>query len=319
MKPTSLQIGAAALPLMLSACGGGGGGGVASISPPPQTPTPTPSPTPTPTPTPIPLPGPIGLTGAASFATYSAHTDASGNPVSGKGGVEFSYSAPDNSYTVKLPGFDAGKLVTVTANGVYDDSGLIELTSTINRVTDGNSTTLQPVEVALDAPGTSGLQYTSMAQWMEPKADWWHVTGLFVYGIPTAAGDMPVTGSADYSGTISGITNGGTSLVFGSIDFSFDFGAGTLSGKMEPFYAPVYDDIGLGTYTFTNTVYSTGSTSFSGSFIAPPGADGPSSFEGTFNGPKAVELMGSWKAPFKDPVDGTTGTMSGVLGGSRGP
>jgi hypothetical protein len=107
--------------------------------------------------------------------------------------------------------------------------------------------------------------------------------------------------------------------VWGSIDFSFDFGAGTLSGEMKPYWAPEWDAYSLGTYTFTNTVYSSGSTTFSGAFIAPPGADGPSSFEGRFNGPRAAELMGSWNAPFKDAINGYSGTMSGVFGGKKGP
>jgi hypothetical protein len=309
--------GASALVLILGACGGGVGGGVASIPPPPPSPTPTPTPSPTPTPTPVPaIPaGPIGLTGAASFAAYSAYKDASGRLVSGPGGVEFSYSAADDSYTVKLPGFDQGKLVTAGGNGSFNADGWIHLVSTFNNVTRGNSSDLQPVNVDLDWPASSDLKYTSFAAWFASSGD---LAGVFAYGIPTAAGDVPLTGSASYDGEIRGLT-ANRDMVFGSIDFSFDFGAGTLSGEMSPIYAPVWDSIGLGTYTFKDTVYSTGSTSFSGSFDVPAGADGASSFQGSFTGPGAAELMGSWTAPYKDPVNGTQGTMSGVFGGKKGP
>ncbi|HET7605430.1 MAG TPA: transferrin-binding protein-like solute binding protein, partial [Sphingomicrobium sp.] len=131
-------------------------------------------------------------------------------------------------------------------------------------------------------------------------------------------GDVPVTGSANYAGAIRGVMDNGLD-VWGSISFAFDFGAGTLSGEMKPYWAPEWDSYPLGTYTFTNTVYSSGSTTFSGAFIAPPGAGGPSSFEGRFNGPRAAELMGSWNAPYNDSVLGAKGTMSGVFGGKRGP
>jgi hypothetical protein len=129
---------------------------------------------------------------------------------------------------------------------------------------------------------------------------------------------VPVTGSANYSGDIRGLTDSQLA-VWGSIALSFDFGAGTLSGQMKPEYAPEWDQIALGTYTFTNTVYSTGSTNFSGSFAPPSGVSGASSFQGRFNGPGAAELMGSWNAPYKDPVSGDAGTMSGVFGGKKGP
>ena len=76
-------------------------------------PTTTPTPTPTPTPTAAPVqppipPGPIGLQSAAPFQVSSAYKAASGALVSGAGGVQFSYSAADNRYTITLPGHEAG-------------------------------------------------------------------------------------------------------------------------------------------------------------------------------------------------------------------
>lgn len=300
-----LKSGTAALFLSLGACGGGGGLGSLASAPPPGPPPQQPAEAP-----PIPD-APIGLTGASSFATYSAYKDGSGALVSGPGGVQFAYSAADGVYTVTLPGFDSGTLVTAGGNGSFDSTGWTHLQSTFNHVTDGSSTALQPVNVTLDWPGSSDLRYTSFAQWSDSSSG---LLGTFVYGIPTAAGDVPVTGSASYGGDIRGLTD--TQLpVWGTISLSFDFGAGTLSGQMNPEYAPIWDAVSLGTYTFTNTIYSTGSTSFSGSFITPNGASGASSFQGSFNGPGAAELMGSWNAPFFDQTNNIRGNMSGVFGG----
>jgi hypothetical protein len=106
--------------------------------------------------------------------------------------------------------------------------------------------------------------------------------------------------------------------VFGSISFLFDFGKGSLAGEMKPELEGGWDAIPLGTYTFRDTVFSVGSTSFSGAFKVP-GSDAPSFFSGNFTGPNAVELMGSWKAPFVDPVSNTSGTMAGVFLGKTGP
>lgn len=286
------------------------------MPPPAPTPTPTPSPTPTPTPIPSVPPGPIGLSGAASFSTYSAYSGSDGKLVSGAGGVEISYSAASNVYSISLPGFSPGNLVTAGGNGSFNENGWITLNSTSNHVTDGNSSTLQPVNVILDWPQSSELKYTSLGNWTLQNNQ---LAGTFVYGIPTAAGDVPLTGSASYLGEIRGLTDGDLD-VFGSISFNFDFAAGTLSGAMNPEYAPDWDPVSLGTYSFTNTVFSKGSTTFSGSFVLPNGAEGASSFEGSFNGPSAAELMGSWSAPFKDSHNGFAGgTMSGVFTGKKGP
>jgi hypothetical protein len=128
---------------------------------------------------------------------------------------------------------------------------------------------------------------------------------------------VPVTGSATYGGNIAGLTDEGLD-VFGTISLAFNFGAGTLSGEMKPVIAPVWDPIGLGTYTFANTVYSSGSNSFSGSFNVA-GSTAASSFQGSFNGPKAAELMGSWKAPYRNPLNNQWRDMAGVFVGKKGP
>lgn len=73
----------------------------------------------------------------------------------------------------------------------------------------------------------------------------------------------------------------------------------------------------LGTYTFRDTVYSAGATTFSGAFDVP-GTSGPSSFSGRFTGPAGAELMANWQAPFVHPGTADLGRMSGVWIAKKG-
>jgi len=71
----------------------------------------------------------------------------------------------------------------------------------------------------------------------------------------------------------------------------------------------------FGQYDFTQTVYSTGSQTFSGAFVVPglPGAD--SSFNGRFTGPAAAELMAIFQAPYV--LSGHQGNLSGIWIGRK--
>jgi hypothetical protein len=301
----SIVVSAAALGL--AACGGGGGG----VNSTPFVPTPTPPPPPPPPVPPIP-PGYIGLTSTDPFAIHSAYLADDGALVAGEGGVAFSFSPVDGRYTVTVPGYQEGHLVTTGGDGSFDETGWIDLQATENDVTVGDTSEVQSVKVMLDWPASSDFKYTSFARWSDAG-----LKGFFVYGIPTAAGDVPISGTASYDGTIHGLTSN-QSEVFGSISFLFDFGQGSLSGAMKPELVGGWDSIPLGTYTFRDTVYSVGSTKFSGAFQVP-GTNAPSFFSGSFTGPNAVELMGSWKAPFINPTDNSSGTMAGVFAAKTGP
>ena len=294
----------------LAACGGGGGGGgggnFASTPPPPTGVLPPPH---------------IGLVSSAPFAalamehTYS--TDATGNQTLLSGpspaDLQFSYDSATGAYQIALPGFQAGRL----ANTAYNGSVGQVATSTTSHVTAGSSNALQPVVVMLPVPGSqfSPYTYTSFGDWGEtPAGDTIRSAGSFTYGIPTAAGDVPITGSASYGAEIRATMNPGTDSAYwvgGSANLLFDFAAGTLSGSMHPEISDGFNGVfvDFGIYNFTQTVYSTGSTSFSGKFIVPglPGAD--SFFDGMFTGPNASELMARFQAPFS--VGGQQGVISG--------
>jgi hypothetical protein len=106
--------------------------------------------------------------------------------------------------------------------------------------------------------------------------------------------------------------------VSGTAQFNFDFGAGRLSGSMSPSipeggWAGIGEN--LGNYEFTQTIFNSGSTSFSGKFLVPnlPSAD--SHFSGLFTGPAAAELMGRFEAPFLSKDVG--GDIIGVFIGKK--
>ena len=135
-------------------------------------------------------------------------------------------------------------------------------------------------------------------------------------------GSAPVTGTASYDASIFGRTtsNNGYDII-GDARLTFDFSAGSLSGYMRPRLFSDWDavDRTLGQYDFTQTVYSTGSTTFSGKFVVPnaPNAQSDTAFQGQFTGPNAAELIAGWRAPYLDPFDNAWKSMGGVWVGKK--
>ncbi len=313
-KLTSTKLVIAAIGgVSLAACGGGGerpGGAPAPLQPPPPSPQPPPLAAPA-----IPA-GPTGLQSDQPFSTQAAWSDGSGMASSGDDQVQISYSAADDLYTLTLPGTEPGQLHPLGGNGSYNEQGWITLKSTHNEVRYGGQPALN-LYVALDWPASSPYSYTSFGTWGRGCPMGPCETGVFAYGIPTAAGDVPISGSATYNGEIRGVTDYAYD-VWGSVVLNFDFAAGTLAGEMNPIIASDWDGVSLGTYTFRDTVYSSGSTNFSGSFLAPAGLSGPSWFSGTFTGPGGAELQASWQAPYMNPQSNQPGSITGVWIASRG-
>jgi hypothetical protein len=139
----------------------------------------------------------------------------------------------------------------------------------------------------------------------------------FAFGVATPAGSVPTTGNATYDAQVIG--HAGNWPLYGTAQFQFDFAAGKLSGYMDPHTNGPMESPALPRYTFTQTVFSPGSTTFSGSFdFSGPT---PSSFNGQFTGPNAQELMAQFTAPFRDwdAQENPTiwGVMNGVMVGRR--
>lgn len=313
----------AMIALTLSACGGGDDS-VASIPPPPAS---------SPPPSSGPLKPPhLGLVSSAPFVVVGTGTTFSfeANAPSGTTivapeyePVSFSYDRSSDTYQISLPQSEPGTLVQTQLNG---SAGQIA-TSTFSHVSLGSTGTVQPVSVTLQVPGGtfSPYTYTSWGNWRSQLGATAggipiYGEGYFAYGIPTAAGLVPTSGTGTYAADIHGQSSLHPGYyVTGPVSLSFDFGAGTLSGWMHP---GINDDWGgivedYGQYDFTQTVYSSGSGSYSGKFIVPGIAAGTASsgFEGYFTGPGASELLGRFVAPVLD--HGQQGTIAGIWIGKK--
>lgn len=295
LKPVLFAV-ASALAFAISGCGGGGGGGVASVPRPP-------SPTPTPTPPPPPEALAVKIFDSPSTQQFAAYN-------AGPGELQVRYDAASQTYEVKADDWQWQLLRKASDQNAYDYEW-------------GSSAPYNWMATNQSA----AYKYTRLADWS--TADY----GITAFGIPTAANAMPVTGSATFDGIISGWSDAfisdqapyALSRMNGSIQLSFDFGAGSLSGEIHPeMWSPHNDNTSfytydLGTIAFSNTVYSSGSPSFSGEF-ATNAADG-SSFSGQFTGPNAEELMGEWALPFvwsdSGEGDGQVHWGAGVFIGKR--
>ncbi|WP_170289992.1 HupA family protein [Qipengyuania gaetbuli] len=247
--------------------------------------------------------------------------------------ISLEYRASDGAYFITLPGYNRGALYTTGYHGSYiDGSAWQNIYGTYNQLLDGESGR-QDAFVYLAWPKgplstEDTLTYTSWGNWeddggLNGKARTGNY-GYFAYGIPTTGSDVPKTGTASYSADIKGTANYNydpnslyVDYVTGTAELRFDFGAGTLAGEMNPWVCP-WDCYPIGTYTFVETVYASGSTVFSGKF-ARDGTTLPSWFEGNFNGPGAAELMARFSAPYVTTIEGReySGTIGGIWIGRK--
>ena len=273
----------------LAGCEGGAGGGYGVVSTPPPTVPSTPA-----TPPPI-IPA---ATTSQQFAVVGAsHSQPDyPTPLLGAGEqLQVRYVQSSNSYEVQLPHSQAWAAISLLAN-----------------------TGPGPINYGGDTAylwlRDGGHQYSRLIEWSDKNSN---VMGHEAIGMATPAVGIPLTGSATYSGQLLGQTaenhSDGTDLpVDGSIVLSFNFGLGSLSGSISPNLHQLFS---LGTINFSDTVYSTGSTTFSGRFDT--NVAGVNSFSGLFTGPNAQELIGSWALPYQSPIDGKTYQADGAFVGAK--
>jgi hypothetical protein len=258
----------------LAGCGGGGGWHVA-YSPPPAAPPPPPPP-----------PPPIipAATTSQQFVAMGATRPDTGDrsPLFGAADqLQVRYVQSSNSYEVQLPGSDEWAGIHAAAGSSNFFEGAVSLSTR-----------------------SSNTEYSSLFSWNDGAT----YSGFEAIGIPTAAGAVPVTGSATYTGQLSGSTSETHSAsavtIFGGIELSFDFGLGTLSGQISPsvFNYADYDDYALAPISLRETIYSSGSTTFSGKFDTD--IAGMNFLRGRFTGPHAEELIGDFALPYRSPIDG---------------
>jgi hypothetical protein len=278
----------------LAGCDGGGGYAVGSTPPPPVTPTPTPTPT------------------TASFALIPAATTSQQFAVAGAARL-----TPDNP-TPHLSTADQLQVRYVASSNSYE----IELPNTQTWI---GLTAKSDIEATggdvgvLREYGGGPYQNSSLIYWYSAGS----LRGVDAVGIATAAGAVPVTGSASFNGLAFGSTSEGDAstselvspFVTGPITLNFDFAQGSLSGNFHAYLDPEWHDYDLGTFNFRDTVYSSGSTTFSGQFDT--NVPGVNSFDGLFTGPNAQELIGNFALPYKSPIDGQAYQSAGAFVGKK--
>jgi hypothetical protein len=280
-------LAAAALSLALAACGGGGGGGSSFIPQPPvQPPPPPPQQGESVTIFPDPNVGEFASVGATAKGSLSSSGPAAAISSNDADQPHIRFMS-DGTYQVLLPGHEWNELVLY---GLGNDPRII--TDTDNNF-----------EALTSGSKDNGYRYSELALYHSSDPQQF---GAFAFGALTPSGAVPVTGSATYSGTITGASdvfgsNAGQSfreIATGSVALNFDFAAGTLGGAMTLGLIDEVSDtpLQLGTFAFKDTVFGVGSTSYSGRFDTA--AAGDNFFLGRFTGPHGEETIGAWALPF---------------------
>lgn len=310
MKRSGLLLSGAAwalAALMLSACGGGGGGGGSRpglVPAPPATPAPPPAPGPTASTVtifPDPSPGEYASVGA-SIAAPGGNLDTHASADTRFGAV--SNAAADQAqirysgngyYEIRMPAAEWDRLVHY--------GGLGNPTADNNYFQPSGVPTNHGYLVVGNAAKSGGYTYSELGGWGSSAASRF---GAMAFGIPTPAGGVPTSGSASFDGKVQGnadvmqldgLYGGFVPLALdGTVTLNFDFGSGALAGEMSLYGRDGMNPFKIGTFAFRETVFSAGSTSYSGRFET--GIAGDNFFLGRFTGPGAQETIGAWAVPF---------------------
>jgi hypothetical protein len=308
----------------LSACGGGGGG-ISSIAPPPPPPTqicPDGSVIPaTAVCPPLPPPSPNfvnifpGITTTTDFAVLGLQANALGGAASSlvSNGFAVQYDAVADAYVIDLPSLGPGKFHATSESEIYWNGAL--------EAGGANLDTFVHIFKPLPANPALALEHTTFGVFDDYDGfyDYDELTpaGFFAFGLATPAGSVPTTGSATFDAIVRGLTLDTGRPVGGDASLQFDFGAGTLAGNFNPYtFTAVGGQASLGPYSFVNTVFGIGSTTFAGQ-LQHSGISSFGAFNGLFTGPTAEELMARWTAPYVNPDTGQQSEMFGIWVGRR--
>jgi hypothetical protein len=280
-----------AMALALAGCGGGGGG-TSFIPAPPTTSSPTTSQAPA-TIFASPTPGDyvtVGVTSQTAPQDVITSFGALSTDQSQQVHIRFTSGG---YYEVQLPNRDWDRLVTEKGTTAPDPAQINVLQPSIAS---------QASElIIIGQARNQGYQYSEIASWFDRVA---LKSGQFAFGVPTLSGQVPITGNAAYHGIVSGLTDivgndawGPYNVgMKGSVDLNFDFAGGSLAGAMSIALDDYSGGTPIGTFSFKDTVFSAGSTTYSGKFDTSVAGD--NFFLGRFTGPHAEETIGAWAIPF---------------------
>ena len=289
----------------LCSCGGGGGSAY--------------RPQPAPPPPPTPASAPVTIFSEPSIGEYASV----GASVNSPGGSLDGYSNPDVRFGDVSTKAEDQPLVRYTSEGYYEVrlpgsswdrlvhyKGLGEPTS-FNNYFQPASVAQNQAHLIVRRSRDNGYVHSELAGWSSASSSRF---GYVAFGVPTPAGGVPVAGSANYKGMVSGSTDilvldnlfGAFYPLYvdGTVALNFDFARGTLDGSMTLMLPDGMNPVELGTWAFKDTVYSSGSTSYSGRFDT--NVAGQNFFLGRFTGPNAQETIGAWAIPFLFSKDGET-------------
>ena len=284
--------------LTLGACGGDGVEHLASTPPAPVPTTPT-------------SPPPVRIFSNPTAGEYTSV----GASIAGPGGNLDTYdSAAARFGTVSTAEADQAR-IRYNSAGYYeidlpgaDWDRLVHYKGTVDPHPDSNY--FQPSSVPQNQAylvtsnsRDKGYLYSELGSWGSASAS---RLGYVAFGQATPTGGVPSVGSATYSGmavgsadimTADNLYGGYVPLgLEGTVELNFNFGSGTLGGSMSLSFPDGMNPAQLGTFTFRDTVFSAGSTTYSGSFNTA--ASGQNFFLGRFTGPAAEETIGAWALPF---------------------
>ena len=311
MQNFATRVLLAACPLaLLSACGGGGSGDLTSAPPPVPTPTPTPAP---------PEFKPVAAT------IYSEPLYNPNLAVVGKGwqhdhvpdttgvlnlrdadSLGIAYDQASKTYQVTVPVAGSGTIMQTEYTTMYSfsaPSGIPGFNASPSNK-NPNAYCCSSLSISAADQPQSRYSYASFADFYAPAKAGTNLDtiayGSFAVGQPTRPGEVPTTGTANYSGDLFGHLAGdaGATVLLGTARFDFDFASALLTGNLT---ASIHCMMGCSddeaTYQFTNTNFARGGTTFGGQ-LTTPGAPEAGAFSGLFAGPGAVELMSQFRMPF---------------------
>jgi hypothetical protein len=274
----------------------------------------------------------LHLSNVTAFYGYRLESSQIMDSATGKTKIEGGNSINGLGIDVR---FDPGAQSWSFANTfTYDQSDLSSAQS--------SSTWAVYGDVTPDANGSDGLRllkpgsgnptvkltYTTLGIWEygvpNSTSEFTILRNWEVFGFPTAAADVPVSGSANYSGLVYGIaqsTGGGSDLFYtlgGTVSLTANFTSGLWSGSLAP-TGTARGGGGtrdFGTFSFANGAIS-GNELVSTDLKFGSSGDVGDIFA-TFFGPKAVEFGGGFNANMPDPVrSGYDLTVNGLFLGKK--
>lgn len=222
------------------------------------------------------------------------------------------YKASDGSYVLK------GFYGTQALDPIFSTAQAADASISDARFAGFSKTTgsLQE-QVRLYRPGSANgelaLTYTSFGLYMRkepaPNADETRVSNYwFAYGVPTDSAAIPAKGTATYQGILYGtasdrVPGAAIQQVTGTSRFDFDFGAGSLTGYLNPKIVGTGGaTTDLGQWTIANGalgLISGSPQTFKGSLQLAANSLGGGTFDGTFFGPIANEVAGTFQIGYQ--------------------